>query len=472
MKIDTDKRIRAGYMTAFILLFFSYILTFYTAEKLREQSLLVNYTNNLLSNFDYLLSGIRDAQRGSRGHFITGDSAFLDPYQNSSRIVDSAYNTLTNLLKDEKFANTTNRQQFNKLMQLRDSIKKEYIKTEEALTSFKQHNFTITDSIRQFEYDNKQLMDRIVGAVKNIQDFENQTMQTRIKQLGNYITTVQIINITSLIIAVLLAGYSIYIFNIESAAKHGADKQAEVYRSQLEERIKELHEKNEEINRLRSIEKFAATGRIARTIAHEVRNPLTNIGLATEQLQEEVPRTEETELLLGMINRNSIRINQLITDLLNSTKFAQLTFSQASLNNILDESLDLAKDRIELKHIKVNKEYDNTLQDVNVDTDKMKIAFLNLMMNAVEAMENGKGVLTIISGKHKGKCIVRIQDNGIGIDEEQMSRIFEPYFTSKAKGSGLGLTNTQNIILNHKGIIYAESELGKGSTFTVELDCA
>src|SRR5438270_11063331 len=119
MKIDTDKRIRAGYMTAFILLFFSYILTFYTAEKLRDQSQLVNYTNNLLSNFDYLLSGIRDAQRGSRGHFITGDSAFLDPYQNSGRIVDSAYNNLTALLKDEKFATTTNRQQFDRLKQLR-----------------------------------------------------------------------------------------------------------------------------------------------------------------------------------------------------------------------------------------------------------------------------------------------------------------------------------------------------------------
>src|SRR5207253_9666658 len=140
-----------------------------------------------------------------------------------------------------------------------------------------------------------------------------------------------------------------------------------------------------------------------------------------------------------------------ITDLLNSTKFAQLTFSQASINDILNEALDLAKDRIDLKHIKVNKEYDHTLQDVNVDVDKMKIAFLNLIMNAVEAMEDGKGVLTINTGKLKGKCIVRIKDNRIGIDEEHIPRIFEPYFTSEAKGSGLGLTNTRNIILNHKG---------------------
>jgi signal transduction histidine kinase len=221
---------------------------------------------------------------------------------------------------------------------------------------------------------------------------------------------------------------------------------------------------------LRSIEKFAATGRIARTIAHEVRNPLTNISLATEQLREEVPHNDETDLLLRMIDRNTTRINQLITDLLNSTKFAQLTFTKTSLNCILNEALDLAKDRIELKNIQVNKQYDG-LPDVNVDADKMKIAFLNLIMNAVEAMEEGKGILTIVTEKSKDKCIIRIQDNGTGIDEEHMLRIFEPYFTSKAKGSGLGLTNTQNIILNHKGIIYAESEVGKGSTFIVELDC-
>jgi signal transduction histidine kinase len=471
MKSDIDKRIRAGYMTAFILLFFSYILTFYTAQKLRDQSLLVSYTNSLISNFDYLLSGVKDAQRGSRGHFITGDSTFLDPYRTSGKVVDSAYNNLTALLNNEEFATATNRQQFDKLKQLRDDINNEYAIIEKTLASFRQNDFRLSDSIRQFEYDNKIQMDAIVNEIKSIQELEDTTMHSRIQQLEKYITTLQIINITSLIIAVLLSGYSIFVFNKESAAKRYADEQAAAYRSQLEERVKELRGKNEEINRLRSIEKFAATGRIARTIAHEVRNPLTNISLATEQLQEEVPRTEETELLLRMIDRNATRINQLITDLLNSTKFAQLTFTQTSLNYILDEALDLAKDRIELKNIKVNKLYDNSLPDVNVDIDKMKIAFLNLIMNAVEAMEEGKGILTIATGKDKGKCTIRIQDNGNGIDEEHMSRIFEPYFTSKAKGSGLGLTNTQNIILNHKGIIYAESEPGKGSTFTVEVDC-
>lgn len=471
MKVNTDKRIRAGYITAFLLLFFSYILTFYTAEQLREQSLLVNYNNTLIANFDYLLSGVKDAQRGSRGYLITGDSSFLSPHTASFEMVDSAYSTLTQLLNHKQYAEIQ-RPQYNRLLQLQDTIAAEYAMIEKAIRSFNQNNFTISDSTILFENQSKVLMDIIDNEIREIQVKENNTMRNRISQLEQYITTLQIINITSLIIAVLLSVYSILVFNKESAAKHHADEQAEAYRLQLEERIKELGDKNEEINRLRSIEKFAATGRIARTIAHEVRNPLTNISLATEQLQEEIPINDETELLMRMIDRNTTRINQLITDLLNSTKFAQLTFTKTSLNQLLNDSLDLARDRIELKNITVNKEFDESLPDVQVDADKMKIAFLNLIMNAIEAMQENKGVLTVATEKVKDTCFIRIGDNGIGMDEEQMHRIFEPYFTSKAKGSGLGLTNTQNIILNHKGIIYAQSEVGKGTTFIVELDCA
>ena len=98
------------------------------------------------------------------------------------------------------------------------------------------------------------------------------------------------------------------------------------YSRELEERVNELKKVNTELEELRSIEKFAATGRIARTIAHEVRNPLTNISLAAEQLKETNKPDEETELLLDMIGRNVNRINQLVSDLLNATRFEQLEY--------------------------------------------------------------------------------------------------------------------------------------------------
>jgi signal transduction histidine kinase len=85
-------------------------------------------------------------------------------------------------------------------------------------------------------------------------------------------------------------------------------------------------------------------------------------------------------------------------------------------------------------------------------------------------MEPGKGILTIRTKEENNKCMVEIADNGSGMDKESLSRLFEPYFTSKPKGNGLGLTNTQNIILNHKGTIQAESEKGKGTTFIIALN--
>ncbi len=471
MKSTIDERIRAGYIATFILLFFSYSITFYTAEKLRDQSLLVDHTNRLINNFEYLLSGVKDAQRGSRGYFIVGDTTFLTPHRTSFKTVDSACTNLKQLLLDEKFA-TINNGQYQRLLQLQDTIKDEYAIIENALLTFRQNASRVSDSIIRYEYQNKKLMDYIDAEIRDIQHIENKTMLSRLSQLDRYINTLQIINITSLLIAILLSVYSITTYTKENKARRHADLQANAYRGQLEERIAELRDTNEEIKRLRSIEKFAATGRIARTIAHEVRNPLTNISLATEQLHEEIPHNEETELLVHMIDRNTIRINQLITDLLNSTKFAQLNFSRANVNDILNEALEWAKDRLELKGFTVNKQYAEDLPEVYVDVEKMKIAFLNLIVNAAEAMEKGKGVLAIITLKNKDKCIVRIKDNGAGITEEYMPRLFEPYFTSKMKGSGLGLTNTQNIVLNHKGSIYAESEPGKGTTFTIELAIA
>lgn len=90
-------------------------------------------------------------------------------------------------------------------------------------------------------------------------------------------------------------------------------------------------------------------------------------------------------------------------------------------------------------------------------------------MNAIEAMDPDSGVLQLITQTRNGKCVVVIADNGKGMDKESVSKLFEPYFTTKENGTGLGLTNTHNIILNHKGSVYAESEPGKGTKFTIVL---
>ena len=174
-------------------------------------------------------------------------------------------------------------------------------------------------------------------------------------------------------------------------------------------------------------------------------------------------------MLLEMVGRNVTRINQLVSDLLNSTRFAQLEYASADINEVLDETLELAKDRIELSKIKVEKNYATDICEIMVDKEKIKLAFLNIIVNAIEAMPQEEGVLQITTSKSGERCIVEIKDNGSGMDEDTLQKLFDPYFTGKAKGNGLGLTNTQNIILNHKGSITVTSQKANGSVFIVTL---
>ena len=139
---------------------------------------------------------------------------------------------------------------------------------------------------------------------------------------------------------------------------------------------------------------------------------------------------------------------------------------------VMITAYDTQKDRLELNQIKLQKKYSTDICNIHADAAKVKIAFVNLMVNAIEAMEPGKGVLQIATRGADGKCVVELKDNGSGMTEDQLNRLFEPYFTTKSNGNGLGLTNTQNIILNHDGSIYVSSSPGKGTSFTVKFDFA
>ena len=226
----------------------------------------------------------------------------------------------------------------------------------------------------------------------------------------------------------------------------------------------------EQEKNLRESEKFAITGRIALVIAHEIRNPLTNVKLALHQLRDEVPFNETALQLFSIAERNSTRINELITHLLESTKFSTLKTEDISVNALIDEVLETASDRIKLSNIKVIKKYSYDVCDIHADREKIKIALLNIIINAVEAMEKDRGVLIVSTEGKNGKCVIKISDNGAGISEENMNSIFEPYFSKKENGIGLGLTSTQTIIYNHKGTINVESSVSKGTTFTIAFD--
>ena len=205
-------------------------------------------------------------------------------------------------------------------------------------------------------------------------------------------------------------------------------------------------------------------------LAHEVRNPITNINLAVEQLQDNNLNDEEQATFLDLIHRNSDRIGNLVTQMLQSTKFEELELKDHSVNDLINEVLEEAKDRAQLKGIEIRKNLSPEICNVKIDSPKMKIAILNILINAIEAIEHDHGILTVITRKENEKCVVTISDNGKGIKKEDLDQLFVPFFTNKQNGTGLGLTNMQNIILNHKGSISVQSELEKGTAFTISLN--
>jgi PAS domain S-box-containing protein len=218
------------------------------------------------------------------------------------------------------------------------------------------------------------------------------------------------------------------------------------------------------------IEKLRSTATLLRTLAHEVRNPLTNINLSVEQLKPEM-NSEEANIYLDIIARNCGRIDALISELLDLSRPAEISLQKTRLQEVLNTTLAAASDRISLKNIRLELMYPEKPAFVMADKEKLRIAFLNILINAVEAVPAQSGVITIAIREEMPQLYkVSIADNGGGIPEENISRIFEPYFTSKTNGFGLGLAATWNILQSHRAGIDVSSQLGEGTSFLLTFE--
>jgi len=220
-------------------------------------------------------------------------------------------------------------------------------------------------------------------------------------------------------------------------------------------------------------EKLVAAGKLSRILAHEVRNPLTNVQLALEQLKDEFEdKATEAALYFDVIERNAKRIGKLITELLNSSRPKVLNLTRQPVNQVLRESIQLVQDRLTLKNIELRQNLDIREPCARLDKEQLNLALVNIMVNAIEAMKEGKGVLTVTTKLKKQHVIINIIDNGHGLSETEIDLLFEPFYTNKRKGVGLGLTTTQNIIQAHFGTINVASIQGKKTQFAISLPAA
>lgn len=214
-------------------------------------------------------------------------------------------------------------------------------------------------------------------------------------------------------------------------------------------------------------QKLAANERLIQILAHEIRNPLNNISLSLEQLSTQTDAMEDNQYLIGIMQRNSTRINNIIKELLDQTKPIELNFQNHSLQEMLDESISMTSDRISLQHINLQKTYPEVPAEIKADKSKLIIAFNNILVNAVEAIENGNGELAISITSTPDSYLVSIKDNGKGIPDQYLTKLFEPFFTLKQKGVGLGLSATYSIVQSHQGNIQVKSQLNRGTTFVI-----
>jgi signal transduction histidine kinase len=196
---------------------------------------------------------------------------------------------------------------------------------------------------------------------------------------------------------------------------------------------------------------------------------LTNINLAVEMLKSTI-KDDERKNYLDIILRGSGRINDLVSDLLATCQAEDLRPESYCLHKLIDEVLTMSKDRIMLKNIVVSKAYATLDCTVLIEKEKMKIALTNIIINAIDAMPSENGKLKLVTRSINGRCVIEIEDNGIGISEENLRHIFEPYFTNKPGGMGLGLSTTRETLLSNHARFDVQSKEGKGTRFILSFD--
>jgi len=239
--------------------------------------------------------------------------------------------------------------------------------------------------------------------------------------------------------------------------------------SDLMNQYKELKETKDQ---LVQSEKLAALGTMAAGIAHEIRNPLTSLQLFVQMMAERFDDHEFREKFTQIVPPEIERLNRIVNDLVSFAKPAKLTREPNQINEILEKTVRLSEISFKKLNVKVVKEFSD-VPKVMADPQQIMQIFLNLIMNGAQAMPNG-GTLTVKSyfNTVTGRVAIDINDTGTGISEENIKKLFSPFFTTKDGGTGLGLAITRRIIEEHKGEIKVKSRVGEGTTFTVELPVA
>ncbi|MFZ3090055.1 MAG: ATP-binding protein [Nitrospirota bacterium] len=323
-----------------------------------------------------------------------------------------------------------------------------------------------------------------VHIIMVLDDFSNLLKSNNLKRL---IATVIVFTIGIVVSLFLSWKYTAPIHEVVDAAKAVAagdlskkltikrnDEIGELAKS-FNEMIEKLRLQKELEDRLHQAERLSALGQFASGLAHEIRNPLNFINLSIDHIRKKfVPKDKidkETFSRLMLEVKDEIRrLNDLISNFLNYGKPIRLHLKEIDLKLIINEITALAEQKIQMEKINIEIDIPEDIPMVMIDKDQMKICFINIILNSIQAMPKG-GSLTIKARPNSNDANLDIifTDTGAGIDIQDMDKIFDPYFTTKDVGIGLGLALTKKIINEHKGEIFIFSRPGVGTNVTIRL---
>lgn len=237
--------------------------------------------------------------------------------------------------------------------------------------------------------------------------------------------------------------------------------------------VKQLRESAEEIQRLHRTqmsraEHLATLGELATGLAHEIRNPLAGIAGVIEIVGRDLPATSPARLVVKDVRQEIAQINRILTDLLQTARPHPPEVSRSDLNTTVEHAVMLARQQALSKPIKIELQKDPTLPEIEHDSDQIHQVLLNLLLNAIQAID-GAGTVHVELERHRDAAAIIVSDTGRGIPPEHLPNIFRPFYTTKGNGTGLGLSLARRIVEEHHGRIEVASIVGKGSKFVVLL---
>ncbi len=237
--------------------------------------------------------------------------------------------------------------------------------------------------------------------------------------------------------------------------------------SKIEERTNALREAQFQISHQ---EKMASLGLMAAGIAHEIGNPLTSISSMTQILKRKVKDEAQLEYITTIL-KNIDRISKIVRELVDFARPSSYETAWVNVNELIRNAVNIVKYDRRAKHIDIRLDLDSDIPQLYIVADQILQVFINILINAVDALTEADNLILVRSSRSDDYIKIEFEDTGSGIPEENLNKIFEPFFTTKkvGKGTGLGLSVSYGIIKNFNGLINVNSEIGKGSTFTVKL---